>query len=271
MQNFYSLQTIQLRCHVALVVVTVNLILKLHLKTFSSKTVEMQSWWYSCSGCCGSNPCFYIHNSCVYWRQWKICFGITDCVLTQKLHPDMATEFITRTVKNLRRWWIKAVPRGLRHNRWTLMWVDPNSGVSIIKQRLKKLLMFDVHRGNTESCLSGISSLFLYCCQWQESFKMFKNCLIKTEIFFSWFSRCRADDGWDEAESGAGAGTAGGRGEETDGGGEAAGGGRDQEETVVRQLQEGGHLLLLLEHQLLWLPLSAGPLAGAHEVLHTVR
>lgn len=30
------------------------------------------------------------------------------------------------------------------------MWVDPNSGVSIIKQRLKKLLLFDVHRGNTE-------------------------------------------------------------------------------------------------------------------------
>ena len=82
---------------------------------------------------------------------------------------------------------------------------------------------------------------------------------------------CRADHGRDEAESGAGEREAGGGGEEADGGGEAAGGGRDQEETMVRKLQEGGHLLLLLEHQLLRLPLPAGPLAGAHEVLHSVR
>lgn len=60
-----------------------------------------------------------------------------------------------------------------------------------------------------------------------------------------------ADDGRDEAESGAGKRTFGGRGEKTDGAGKAAGGGRDQKETVVRQLQEGGDLLLLLEYQLL--------------------
>ena len=81
----------------------------------------------------------------------------------------------------------------------------------------------------------------------------------------------RADYGGDAAEPGAGAGPAHCRGEEAAGVGEAAGGGRDQEEAVVRQLQEGGHLLLLLEHQLLRLPLPAGPLAGAHEVLHPVR
>lgn len=86
----------------------------------------------------------------------------------------------------------------------------------------------------------------------------------------SW-RKCRADDGRDEAEPGAGAGAVGGRGEEADGGRKAAGRGRDQKETVVRQLQEGGHLLLLLEHELLRLPLSTSPLAGAHEVLHSVR
>jgi len=82
---------------------------------------------------------------------------------------------------------------------------------------------------------------------------------------------CRADNGGDEAESGTGERAPGERGEETDGGGEAASGGRDQEETVVRQLPERGHFLLLLEHQLLRLPVSASPLARAHEVLHSVR
>lgn len=62
---------------------------------------------------------------------------------------------------------------------------------------------------------------------------------------------CRADYGRDEAESGAGEGEAGGGREEADGGRETAGCRRDQEEAVVCQLQEGGHLLLLLEHQLL--------------------
>lgn len=44
---------------------------------------------------------------------------------------------------------------------------------------------------------------------------------------------CRADHGWNEAESGAGERAAGVRGEETDGDGETAGDGRDQEEAVV--------------------------------------
>ena len=59
------------------------------------------------------------------------------------------------------------------------------------------------------------------------------------------------DHGGDVAEPRAGAGPAHCRGEEATGTGEAAGGGRDQEEAVVCQLQEGGHLPLLLEHQLL--------------------
>lgn len=82
---------------------------------------------------------------------------------------------------------------------------------------------------------------------------------------------CRTHDGGDEAEPGAGEGAAGVGGKEAGGRGEAAGRGRDQEKAVVRQLQEGGHLLLLLEHQLLRLPVSAGALAGAHEVVHAVR
>lgn len=92
-----------------------------------------------------------------------------------------------------------------------------------------------------------------------------------------WFDGCvvdparRAHHGGNEAESRTGKGEAGVGGEEAGGGGEAAGRGRDQEEAVVCQLQEGGHLLLLLEHQLLRLPVSAGALARAHEVVHAVR
>lgn len=51
---------------------------------------------------------------------------------------------------------------------------------------------------------------------------------------------------------------------------EAAGSGRNQDAAVVCQLQEGGYLLMRLEHQLLWLPLPEGPLARAHEISHPV-
>lgn len=70
-------------------------------------------------------------------------------------------------------------------------------------------------------------------------------------LVFNFVPNCRTDYGRDEAESGAGERTVGGRSEKADRVREATGSGRNEEETVVRQLQERGHLLLLLEYKLL--------------------
>lgn len=149
------------------------------------------------------------------------------------------------------------------------IYLNNNSGFQIRRLRIEIEKLQWLHQQELSEMkhnLGEISNMqsFLFNCFWSSVTSSF---VPSSLTFFL----CRAYNGRNEAKSGTGKREVSVWGKEADRSGEATSRGWDKKEAVVCQLQEGGHLLLLLEHQLLRLPLSASTLARTHEVVHSVR